>query len=210
MKHKLVALRKKKGVLQVYYRCVRYTKAQKKERQTQTAWRKQLSSKSGLLVNGRLMISETEYTDDLLNCDLIILEDHNSERILGKEKSDHAQVQFFNIHNSPKAYRLFKLKEEGGDIEIHLNYQLFQIGEPKRGNFKLCHLAIDMPVEIRINGKLDHSMSARKERTYLEHYFIFHWLGEADQAALLREPFEGFTKEIPEPQKVIDLIKPLY
>ena len=63
-------------------------------------------------------------------------------------------------------FEIFQLKKVDNQIELHLLYDYYEIGEPKRDNFKLCNLEMNTPTEIKINGKLDHSLSSGRERTY--------------------------------------------
>ena len=101
------------------------------------------------------------------------------------------------------------MKQVDDQIELHLFYDYFKIGIPKRDNFKICHLEMDVPSEIKINGKLDHSLSGGMERTYMEHSFIFHLIAEVDTFSIMNA-VEANTKLIPRPIKTINLMKRLY
>lgn len=202
------------------------------DRKELTEWKKEINSKSGYLDDGKLTLAKSDYNPDLLNCDLIVLNDFNSDseieaikrqnqrwqkdlidfetRTDGQIWANLKQVQYFNLVGSQRKFEIFQLKKNEDQIELHLLYDLYEIGEPKRENFKLCNLEVGVPLEIKINGKLDHSMSRGRERSYKEHCYIFYLIGETDEFELAREPFAGIVKSIPEPIKKVDLMKELY
>lgn len=202
------------------------------DRKELTEWKKEINSKSGYLEDGKLTLAKSDYNPDLLNCDLIVLNDFNSDseieaikrqnqrwqkdlidfetRTDGQIWANLKQVQYFNLVGSQRKFEIFQLKKNEDQIELHLLYDLYEIGEPKRENFKLCNLEVGVPLEIKINGKLDHSMSRGRERSYKEHCYIFYLIGETDEFELAREPFAGIVKSIPEPIKKVDLMKELY
>ena len=202
------------------------------DRKELTEWKKEINSKSGYLEDGKLTLAKSDYNPDLLNCDLIVLNDFNSDseieaikrqnqrwqkdlidfetRTDGQIWANLKQVQYFNLVGSQRKFEIFQLKKNEDQIELHLLYDLYEIGEPKRENFKLCNLEIGVPLEIKINGKLDHSMSRGRERSYKEHCYIFHLIGETDEFEFAKEPFAGIVKSIPKPIKKVDLMKELY
>ena len=49
------------------------------DRKELTEWKKEINSKSGYLEDGKLTLSKSDYNPDLLNCDLIVLNDFNSD-----------------------------------------------------------------------------------------------------------------------------------
>jgi hypothetical protein len=207
MKKEITKAKKSKLILQVYHNYVQYHKNLKSfsDRKEITAWKSQLNSKSAYLKDGKLILSKLDYNTDLLNCDLIILNDFNSESEIKALK----QVQYFNLVGKVK-FEIFQLKKVDNQIELHLLYDYYEIGEPKRENFKLCNLEMNTSIEIKINGKLDHSLSSGQERTYKEHCYIFHLIGETDEFELARTPFKGSIKQIPKPSKKVDLMRKLY
>ena len=207
MKEEIIKTKKSKLILQVYHNYFQYHKDMKSysDRKEVTEWKTELNSKSAYLKDGKLILSKSDYNIDLLNCDLIILSDFNSESEIKALK----QVQYFNLVGKVK-FEIFQLKKVDKQIELHLLYDYYEIGEPKRENFKLCNLEMNTPIEIKINGKLDHSLSSGRERTYKEHCYIFHLIGETDAFELARPPFKGSIKNIPKPLKTVDLIKKLY
>jgi hypothetical protein len=207
MKEEIIKTKKSKLILQVYHNYFQYHKDMKSfsDRKEVTEWKTELSSKSAYLKDEKLILSKSDYNTDLLNCDLIILSDFNSESEIKALK----QVQYFNLVGKVK-FEIFQLKKVDKQIELHLLYDYYEIGEPKRENFKLCNLEMNTPIEIKINGKLDHSLSSGRERTYKEHCYIFHLIGETDAFELARPPFKGSIKNIPKPLKTVDLIKKIY
>jgi hypothetical protein len=207
MKEEIIKTKKSKFILQVYHNYFQYHKDMKSfsDRKEVTEWKTELNSKSAYLKDGKLILSKSDYNTDLLNCDLIILSDFNSESEIKALK----QVQYFNLVGKVK-FEIFQLKKVDKQIELHLLYDYYEIGEPKRENFKLCNLEMNTPIEIKINGKLDHSLSSGRERTYKEHCYIFHLIGETDAFELARPPFKGSIKNIPKPLKTVDLIKKIY
>jgi hypothetical protein len=175
------------------------------DRKEVTKWKTELNSKSAYLKDDKLILSKLDYNTDILNCDLIILNDFNSESEIKALK----QVQYFTLVGKVK-FEIFQLKKVDKQIELHLLYDYYEIGEPKRENFKLCNLEMNTSIEIKINGKLDHSLSSGRERTYKEHCYIFHLIGETDAFELVRAPFNGSIKKIPKPLKKVDLMRKLY
>lgn len=218
----------------MYHNYFLYHKDQKSfsDRRKFTEWRNEIHSKSAYLDNGKLILSQSDYLHGIMNCDLVILNDFNTETeleaielqnkrwnkdLIEFEQKTHGQVwgnlkqvQYMNLLGSQRKFQIFQLKLKDGTIELHLLYDLYEIGEPRRDNFKICNLDRNVPIEVKINGKLDHSMTSGRERSYKEHSYIFHLLGQVDEFQLRREPFEGILKQIPKPEKVIDLTKPLY
>jgi hypothetical protein len=207
MKEEIIKTKKSKLILQVYHNFFQYHKDMKSfsDRKEVTEWKTELNSKSAYLKDGKLILSKSDYNKDLLNCDLIILNDFNSESEIKALK----QVQYFNLVWKIK-FEIFQLKKVDKQIELHLLYDYYEIGEPKRENFKLCNLEMNTPIEIKINGKLDHSLSSGRKRTYKEHCYIFHLIGETDAFELVRTPFKGSIKKIAKPLKTVDLMKKLY
>jgi hypothetical protein len=207
MKEEIIKTKKSKLILQVYHNFFQYHKDMKSfsDRKEVTEWKTELNSKSAYLKDGKLILSKSDYNKDLLNCDLIILNDFNSESEIKALK----QVQYFNLVWKIK-FEIFQLKKVDNQIELHLLYDYYEIGEPKRENFKLCNLEMNTPIEIKINGKLDHSLSSGRKRTYKEHCYIFHLIGETDAFELVRTPFKGSIKKIAKPLKTVDLMKKLY
>lgn len=81
MKKEITKTKISKLILQVYHNYVQYHKNLKSfsDRKEITTWKTELNSKSAHLKDGKLILSKLDYNTDILNCDLIVLNDYNSE-----------------------------------------------------------------------------------------------------------------------------------
>src|SRR5690606_33919162 len=139
--------------------------------------------------DGELFVPETILQQpNFLNCDLITLEDSRQVSSTGENN------KCFFLHH-PNPLHIFKLKKEG-ELVLFLKYGYFEVGIPKRNEFKLCELRLNEPVEIKINGKTDSSLTSRRERVFKEQFYIFHFLGQFSGCTLLREPFVPMAKKV--------------
>lgn len=171
------------------------------DRAEQLAW-KEISSKAGYIQDQQLFLPRTIVDDPSFSgCDLITMEDNNDTGQGTPNRCFH-----FARRN---VLDIFELKK-GPLIELHLRYDHFEVGMPKRNNFKLCELKNKEPVAIKINGKLDHTLTVGRARTFKEQHYIFEYLGDFDACHLLREPCPPYGKKIPVHRKTVDLIKPLW
>ncbi len=119
-------------------------------------------------------------------------------------------TSMFNITRGQKSFEIFRFIQKGEAIEVHLMYDYFTIGEPKRDSYKLCNLKEKQVVEIKINGKLDHTLSRGSARLYKERHYVFKSLG-AFHSVELCSKIKGFEKQkFPKIDKVVDLMKVLY
>lgn len=230
MKNKTIPLKSKKMVLQVFHNYVQYNKDEKsfEDRKERTKWRDEIKSESGYIKNGKLFLSEGSYNPNLAKSDLIILNDFNADSLedvvqkyphnygqnliqLEKRSENKTwakinQVQCFNLIGYQRPFQIFQLMMKRGKISVHLNYSHDKVGEPKRSNFKLFDLDVNVPIEFKINGKQD----SYRGRRFIERNYIFHLLGEIAQIELITKPVKSISKKIPEPDKVVDLMKELY
>ncbi|MCB9173432.1 MAG: hypothetical protein H6589_02390 [Flavobacteriales bacterium] len=209
------------------------------ERKEKTQWYEKIISKSGYIENEKLKLNKSKLKfSSLNNINLILLIDYNSgseSEILEKFKYlkifDYADHQFSNelkkhslkreflnrieyiktgeISLYPFLWKCFRF-ESSNLININLIWDEWEIGLPKRDNFKLCALEANKPIEININGKRDFSMSGRKERTFIERNFIIEYLGEINEYEFIKDPNIEFEKEIPKATKRINLLKELF
>ncbi|MEZ5009332.1 MAG: hypothetical protein R2753_14410 [Chitinophagales bacterium] len=232
---KTVVTKKPISILQVFHNYILYKKDQKSyaDRKDQSVWKNEISSNSGSFIANKLVLSSDKHQLDLQNCDLVILNDFNedtetetlkkhssrwSTSILKREKdaggcnqNSLVNVQCFNfIDKQKKDFEIFKLKENIDNFELHLFYDAFEIGAPKRDNFKLCNLETNVPIEVKINGKLDHTLTSGAERTFKEHCYIFHLLGQTNTIEFISPSNSKFSKSIPIPQKTVNLMKVLH
>ncbi|MCB0501632.1 MAG: hypothetical protein KDD32_03050 [Bacteroidetes bacterium] len=234
MKNEVIQTKTVKSILQVHHHYIEYGKDQKSftDRKEQSEWLSKIASYTAFSPDHRLILPFSIDHTGLLNGDLVVLNDFNTateaealalhrrrwhkdliyfgENEKG-EKEHHLQhVQCFSFKNNAPKYDIFQFKLVDDQIELHLRYDYYEVGQPKRDNFKLCVLEKDVPVEIKINGKLDHSLSSGRARTYKEHHYIFHLLGNTDNFEIQHNSRPTFRKTIPAPLKVIDLMKRLY
>lgn len=179
----------------------------------------EIQSKSGYVSDGELYLPETILKNpDFKTCDSITIEDNNQPEAFSSNDLRFTNVIASNTpqqHNSclrlrnGLKYKIFEVRKNN-EMELFLNWNYFTVGIPERKNFKLCELEMNKPVEIKINGKTDFSMSSRRARVFKEQHFIIHYIGDFSRCKLLKEPYNAFTKKVPAERKMIDLIKPLW
>ncbi len=166
---------------------------------------KSIDSKPAFLEENRLVISRGYESAALQSCDLIVANDYQYPIV-----NPANPVEFFQVKGRNPKFGIFQLGNFSEEIELHLDCDHFKIGVPKRENFKLCKLESDVATEVKINGKLDHSMSSGMERRLLEQHFIFCLHTGINRLELGRGPFGPFPKTIPKPKKAIGLMKELW
>jgi len=203
-----IYLGRKVKFIQVYRQIHIYGKENKsfEERKSLNAWQP-IESYFGHFSKGSLYLPEgiLEHKD-LSNINLILLVDDNPGSLSIEKKS--AGIIFYNLSHSKKwGIFEFQLKE---NVELHLKYDHFDIGEPARENFKLCDLKPAQPVEVQINGKLDFSLSSRRARSYKVQSYIFEYIDQVDKVRLMESPYTPIIKNVPAKRKVINLLKPLW
>ncbi|PPL02163.1 hypothetical protein [Parapedobacter indicus] len=203
MKANIVRFKQPINIIQIFRNIHIYGKEEKShaDRAARLRW-KEISSQTGYVRNGQLFLPESIVGyNDFNSCDLIILEDENNGRAAATNRCFH--------QGRRNRLDIFEIKY-GSVLELHLRYDLFEVGLPKRNDFKLCELKTGEPAEIKINGKLDHTLTAGMARTFKEQHYIFEYLGNFNQCQLLREPYPSVIKTVPSHRKTIDLIKPLW
>lgn len=211
-------------VLQVFRNINIYGKPKKSldDRKAELEW-SEIPSRSGHVIDGQLFLPESIKTDpDVRSCDLITIEDDTQPQIFTPAHLQFTKVMAivsrlpqppptnhcFNLLR-PNKLDIFELRLKD-ELELYLQYGYFDVGIPKRNNFKLCEVKQKQPVEIKINGKTDHSLSQGRDRLFKEQHYVFDYVGDFSSATLLREPFEATSKRVPEERKVVDLIKQLW
>lgn len=207
-------------VFQVFRNINVYGKANKSfdNRREKTEW-KPISSKAGYVKDGELYLPESILGNpDFKTCDVITFED-NAE-IKPVTALDMAYARYYNLDIKPVYNHCFHLDRvnkldifeirKTDEIELHLLYGYFEIGTPKRGNIKLCEIRKGEPVEVKINGKTDFSMSSRRARVFKEQAYIFEYIGDFTQCMILKEPYEPVVKHVPEKRKLVDMMKTLW
>jgi len=207
-------------VIQVFRNINTYRKAERSfdDRREVLEWRP-VNSGSGYVKEGMLYLPEHISEDKQFeNSNLITIEDDQQPHIYGPCSLAHTdgygrKVESITNRCYPRSHRwpfdIFKITNSA-PLEIHLEYGHFEIGQPMRQNFKLCEIEVGKPVEIRINGKIDHSLSSGLERLYKEQLYILEYLGEFEQCYLLKSPTQSRQKSIPVRRKVVNLLKTLW
>ena len=207
-------------VFQVFRNINVYGKTKKSydDRKDIMSW-SEIHSKGGHILENELYLPmQILKNPDLKTCDLITIEDDNQPqaftaanlrftKIIGSNSTPDYN-HCFHLTRSNKL-DIFEIRV-GVHIEIHLLYGYFEVGIPKRLNFKLCDIKMNKPVEIKINGKTDFSLSSRLARVFKEQDYIIEYIGDFDKCKILKEPYEPTLKQVPTNRKVIDLMKPLW
>ncbi|MCT4621999.1 MAG: hypothetical protein N4A46_00150 [Schleiferiaceae bacterium] len=127
--------------------------------------------------------------------------------------NDFPEYFGFNKENRNCSFELFSLEKAEEEVfELWLRYKEneYYIGLPRRNDYKLYTLEKGKPIQIRINGKTDSTMSRGKERTYSEYDYLIEYLGKVDSIEFEVESKIEKTKVIPKASKSIDLRKVLY
>lgn len=220
MKPQQLIFKKPIKIFQVFRNVNVYGKSKKSfdDRKDDIAW-KDIHSKAGHISGNELYLSEQILKNpDLENCDLIIIEDDNQietfsssdlsyTKIIGS--TNELEYNYCFRTSKPNKFRIFEIRNNE-NIELHLKYGYFEVGIPERENFKLCEIKMNLPVEIKINGKTDFSMSSRRARVFKEQSYIFEYKGDFDKCKILKEPYEPLLKQVPIDRKLVDLNKPLW
>ncbi|MEO5649312.1 MAG: hypothetical protein ABIR03_05230 [Ginsengibacter sp.] len=218
MKLQEIIFKKPVKVLQVFRNINIYGKADKsfENRKGTMEWQSILS-KSGYVSGDELFLPETFFDHNHPETGgIITLEDNNqtgkgntpylhSSKITGRNEEADSN-RFFKTGSIAKL-DIFEIKNE---LELFLKYDAYEVGIPERKNFKLCLLKPKVPVEIKINGKTDFSMTSGRQRVFKEQHYLFEYLGEYKYCKILKEPFAPMIKHVPEERKTVDLIKPLW
>ena len=205
MKLQRIEFKKPVKVIQLFKKISVYTKAEKsfELRKDEMQWN-DLTSKSGYINEGELFLPES-FSDkkDAHLTDLILMADNS---IMSNNESATPENQYF-LPSPTYRFDIFEIKK---NLDLFLRYNEYDIGMPKRNDFKLAALRKGISLEIRINGKSDYTMTAGKERTYKDQQYILTYHGDFNSASILKEPFNAVKKKIPAERKIVDLIKPLW
>lgn len=193
-----------KHVIQIFDNSLSYTKELKsfEDRKSISKWKKKVISKSGYIENGVLNLNRDTLKNPL-SSNTILLVDFN--RLEDSEKSE-SHILNGEITASAFTWSILKFREKE-TIEINLNWNYWDLGDIKREQFKLAELKKDKPIEIKINGKRDFSLSSRRERLFLEKNFIIQYLGTVGEINLVSKSDFAREKKIPIDRKLINLMK---
>jgi hypothetical protein len=190
------------------------------DRKQDNVWR-EISSKAGFIADGELFLPEQILKNpDLRNCDLIIIEDDNKPEQKAKPwdmkmarlygESLEPKYNYCFRLTQPNRYHIFEIRVKG-EMELHLRYEHFQVGIPKRNDFKIGEVRRNKPIEVKINGKTDFTMSGWKNgRAFKEQHYLIEYVGDFEKCKILKKPYEPIAKTVPVERKVVDLIKPLW
>lgn len=213
MKFKTIRFHRPVSVLQIFRNIHIYDKTMKSFAGREDAMRwNEINSLSGFIQNNALYLPESvQEIAGFMQCDLLTIEDDRLP--LPVPAYSHNRQRFtnrcFRLQKSVKA-DIFRIARRETGIELHLEYGYFDVGVPERENFKLCNLGLHQPVEILINGKTDHTLSARRERLFKEQSYIIEYCGDFNECFILRPPFSPVCKKIPADRKIINLLRPLW
>jgi hypothetical protein len=193
-----------KHIIQIFDNSLSYTKKLKsfEDRKSISKWNKKIISKSGYIENGVLNLNRDTQKNPL-SSNTILLVDFNR-----LEDSQKAESHILNgeITASAFTWSIFKFRRKE-TIEINLNWNYWDLGDIKREQFKLAELKENQPIEIKINGKRDFSLSSRRERLFLEKNFIIQYLGTIEKINLVPKSDFISEKKIPIDRKLINLMK---
>jgi hypothetical protein len=197
--------------LQVFRQIHVYDKDEKsfEQRKHKLQWN-DIASSSGYVHDGILFLPAPVANDKkFTNCDLITIEDEADVTAQHEYKMIHKHYEkgnnhCFNLHHHNE-YEIFSFYQTD-PLQLHLKYSYSAIGDPARDNFLLTTIENNIPVEIKINGKID----STNGRHYKEQSFIFLLLGDFNNCCILEENALPIKKHIPRDRKVVNLIKPLW
>jgi hypothetical protein len=165
---------------------------------------------AGTLENLVILIDDNFYSYEDYKVQLTLSDEmlHDETQIqlnYNKQKQARKSVVFGKLGNQFKDFEIFKIKQEQ-EIELHLNWDIWTVGEPERFNFKIADLKINQPIQVIIDGKRDFSLTGRRKRTFIENNFIIEYKGIFEQV-VLQPNQEIFYKIIPTQAKEINLMK---
>ncbi len=195
-------------VLQIFSNILRYAKEDKSfdKRKERMEW-KPIFSANGYVQDGQLFLPPAILQHMALErCNLITLKDSLAPQFNYMENMESNDCFELSV---PRKLGNFKI-QQAEELELHLHYNRFFIGIPKRSNIKLCNLRPGLPVEIAINGKTDFSLTGRRDREFTEQLYIFEYLGDFKTCIVLKERANPVLKPIPAERKLVDMIKPLW
>ena len=193
-----------KHIIQIFNKSLSYSKELKsfEDRKDFSKWKSKIISKSGYVENNTAYLSKGKIKAPL-NGNTILLIDYN--RLEDYEKEEN-HILNGDIVSSVLSWSILKFKKKDR-IEVFLNWNYWELGNPKREQFKLGDLKENQPLEIKINGKRDFSFASRRERVFLEKNFIITYLGKVEKIDFLSEDKLKKEKLIPVERKLVNLLK---
>ncbi len=209
MKPQSITFKNPVKIFQVFRNFNIYEKDEKsfEKRKEKLEW-KPISSTSGYAKDGLIYLPESMLNHpNFETSEMVLMMDDNIQNPQNVTLTFEKNLSFKRKSLNKLDAFLLKFDET---IEVHLQYGYFQVGTPKRDNFKICELKLNQATEVKINGKVDFSGSGRRRRSFQEQAYIFEYIGDFKTCILLREPFPVTIKQVPADRKVIDLNKTLW
>lgn len=209
MKATVVTLKKPVKILQVFSKILYYYKDEKSfaDRKHKLEWQ-DAESVNGFVADQQLYLPEQVLAHPALHrCNVItIIDDQTIEQYPWREKEDNNCF----VLDVPRPFGDFNLAL-AEELELHLRHQSLSIQKPSRPAYKVCDLRMGEPVEVKINGKYDHSLfGSPRARVFKEQQYIFHYIGDFTSFQVLKHPVPPIHKCIPENRKLVNLLKPLW
>ncbi|MEO6254454.1 MAG: hypothetical protein ABIO79_14170 [Ferruginibacter sp.] len=195
-------------ILQVFSNILCYGKDDRSfdKRKERLEWRP-VESANGYVKDGQLFLPPAILQHaSLERCDLITIKDSLAPEFNYMENMESNDC--FEL-TAPRKLGNFKIIQSE-ELELHLHYNRFYIGTPKRDNIKLCNLRLNQPVEIAVNGKTDFSLTGRRARNFTDQQYIFEYIGDFKTCTVLKEKAKPVLKQIPAERKMVDMLKPLW
>jgi hypothetical protein len=216
-------------VIQIFTNSYIYDKEYKNydSRKEYVEWKTELQSKS--FVGKKVKINKNGYENRTgIIKNLVILIDNNynsfedflqlkrlnkeycndiesSKKIYNKQSQKTQNLMLGNLGKHKLEIDIFKLRLDE-NIELFINWDYWKIGNPIRENFKIAELKENQPINIKIDGKRDFSMSKGKKRTFIENNYIIEYKGIINEIEISKDN-ETFAKKIPTNMKEINLMK---
>jgi hypothetical protein len=209
VKATIVTFKKPVKILQVFSNIVYYSKEDKSfaDRKHKLEWR-DAESVSGYIADQQLFLPELVLAHPALQrCSLITMVD--DQTIAHQHHWNIAQNDCL-VLDVPRPFGDFNLAQKE-ELELHLRYQPLSTAKPNRPGFKISDLRKGEPVEVKINGKYDHSLfGSPRARVFKEEQYIFQYIGDFTSLQVIRPQATPMHKRIPENRKLVNLLKPLW
>jgi hypothetical protein len=195
--------------LQVFCNIVCYEKDEKSfaDRKQKLEWR-DAESVNGHVIDQQLFLPEHILAHPRLQrCSLITILDDLTIKHYHIWDMEANECLVLDV---PRPLGIFNLAQKE-ELELHLRYEPYSTAKPKRDGFKIGDLRKGEPVEVKINGKYDHSLfGSPRARVFKEQQYIFQYIGDFTSFQVLKQPLTSIHKRIPENRKLVDLLKPLW
>lgn len=203
---------KPKQIVQIFINEYIYGKEERAydQRSEKMAWR-ELLSRSGYVDQGELFLPEAITGEGAFaSSELIILQDFQDygspQGILKRDEPNQC------LRGAPGPVSILDDLgiAFGEEFSLHFMDKMWSMAVPRRSRMTLCHLVKDKPVEIRYNYKWDFSMASRRQRQYVDYVFVVVYLGQYSHCRLLPVGSAERLKQVPVPEKLVNLWKPLW